>query len=107
MILGEHIMLIRKQKNLSQAALGKAIGTSGDIIGRYERSIITPSIDVVSKIADVLEVSIDFLIGKTSITVDTEVMKRLEDIEQLDPKAREHLIYTIDSLIKAAKLKSL
>jgi DNA-binding transcriptional regulator YiaG len=32
---GEHIMLLRKQKELSQAALGRAIGTSGDIIGRY------------------------------------------------------------------------
>jgi ribosome-binding protein aMBF1 (putative translation factor) len=44
MTIGEHIMLLRKQKGFSQAALGKEIGTSGDIIGRYERNIMTPSI---------------------------------------------------------------
>jgi len=41
MTLGEHIMLLRKQKTLFQAALGKAIGTSGDIIGRYEPNIMS------------------------------------------------------------------
>ena len=56
MDFGQNMMLIRKQKKLSQAALGKIIGTSGDVIGRYERGDIKPSIDVVANIADALEV---------------------------------------------------
>jgi len=67
MDFGDNMMLIRKKKKLSQAALGKAIGTSGDVIGRYERGDIKPSIEVVSKIANALEVSVDYLIGKTSL----------------------------------------
>ena len=55
MTLGEHITLLRKKKGLSQADLGKAVGTSGDIIGRYERDEVKPSIEVVIKIADTLE----------------------------------------------------
>ena len=79
MTLGEHIMLFRKQKGLSQSALGKAIGTSGDIIGRYERNIMTPSIDVIVKISDTLGVSIDYLVGKTNLELDRNTLKRLED----------------------------
>ncbi|MEJ0055084.1 MAG: helix-turn-helix transcriptional regulator [Bacteroidota bacterium] len=54
MALGDNMMLLRKKKDFSQAELGKLIGTSGDVIGRYERGDISPSIEVVSKIADAL-----------------------------------------------------
>ncbi len=37
MTIREHIMLLRKKKKLSQAALDEAVGTSGDTIGPYER----------------------------------------------------------------------
>jgi transcriptional regulator with XRE-family HTH domain len=80
MTIGENIMLLRKKKELSQAELGKKIGTSGDIIGRYERDIMSPSIEVIIKIADVLEVSIDYLVGSTNIKLDKATQKRLQDI---------------------------
>jgi len=50
MELGDNMMLLRKKKGLSQADLGKLIGTSGDVIGRYERGDISPSIDVLKKL---------------------------------------------------------
>jgi transcriptional regulator with XRE-family HTH domain len=40
MELGDNMMLLRKKKSLSQADLGKLIGTSGDVIGRYERATL-------------------------------------------------------------------
>jgi transcriptional regulator with XRE-family HTH domain len=94
-------------KGLSQSELGKLVGTSGDIIGKYERNEVKPSIEVASKIADVLEVSIDFLLGKTSIELDKKTLKRLQDIDQLDEADKQNIFYTLDNLIKAAKLKAL
>ena len=41
---------------------------------------ISPSIDVVRKIANALDVSIDYLIGKTSMELDTKTLQRLEGI---------------------------
>ena len=35
MDFGTNMMLIRKKRKLSQDDLGKIIGTSGDVIGRY------------------------------------------------------------------------
>ena len=105
MTIGEHIMLLRKNKKLSQAALGKAVGTSGDIIGRYERGIISPSIEVIMKIADALEVSIDFLVGKTSLELDKQTLKRLEDISTLSQENRDFVLKMVDMAIQNFKTK--
>ncbi|MBQ0735246.1 helix-turn-helix domain-containing protein [Aquimarina celericrescens] len=107
MTLGEQITKLRKQKKLSQNDLGKKVGTSGDIIGRYERDEVKPSIEVASKIADVLEVSLDFLIGKVAVEVDHQLLKRVIEVQQMDDNDKEHILYTLDALIKNVKLKSI
>ena len=105
MTIGEHIMLLRKNRKLSQSALGESVGTSGDVIGRYERGIITPSIEVIMKIADALEVSIDFLVGKTSIELSKDLINRVVQIQSLPDKDREHILYTLDSLLASVKAR--
>lgn len=87
--------------------MGKKIGTSGDIIGRYERDEVKPSIEVAAKIADVLEVSLDFLIGKTTVEVDNQLLKRVLEVQQMDSEDKDHILYTLDALIKSVKLKSI
>jgi hypothetical protein len=57
--------------------------------------------------ADALEVSQDFLVGKTDLELDKQNIKRLSDIEQLPQTDKEHIFYAIDNLIKAAKFKTL
>jgi transcriptional regulator with XRE-family HTH domain len=105
MTIGEHIMLLRKEKGLSQAALGKEIGTSGDIIGRYERNIMTPSVEVIMKIADSLEVSIDYLVGKTNLVIDKATLKRLEDINTLPEDKKQYILNHLDILIRDFKAR--
>ena len=107
MTFGEHITILRKRKNLSQAELGKAVGTSGDIIGKYERDEVKPSVEVAAKIADALDVSLDYLVGKTDLQLDKQAIKRLEDISKLPSKDKEHIFYALDGLIKSAKLQTL
>lgn len=107
MTLGQHIAKQRKQLKLSQNDLGKKVGTSGDIIGRYERDIVNPSIEVASKIADVLEVSLDFLLGKVKVEVDSQLLKRVIEVQQMDEDDKEHILYTLDALIKSVKLKAI
>ena len=53
----------RKQKKMTQGDLGKAVGTSGDIIGKYERDEIKPSMDTAAKIAEALGVTLDYLVN--------------------------------------------
>lgn len=105
MELGENMMLLRKKKGFSQADLGRKIGTSGDVVGRYERGDIKPSIEVVAKIADALEVSVDYLIGKTAIVLDKETIKRLEDISSLPTEDKSYIFNLIDMCIRDFKTR--
>lgn len=70
MSLSDNMLLIPKKKGISQADLGKIIGTSRDVMGGYERGDISPSVEMASKIADTLEVSVDYLLGKKKMDLD-------------------------------------
>lgn len=105
MSLSDNMLLIRKKKGLSQADLGKMIGTSGDVVGRYERGDITPSVEVVSKIADALEVSVDYLLGKTQLELDKQALKRLEDISKLPEDNKKFVLNLIDMALRDFKVK--
>ena len=106
MTTGERIMIIRKQKGLSQGQLGKKVGTSGDIIGRYERGVMSPSIDVIIKISDILEISIDYLVGKTELMIDPKTLKRLESIERLPDDEKIYIYKVLDALLRDYQNKS-
>lgn len=105
MTFGEHITSLRKRKGISQGELGKAVGTSGDIIGKYERDEVKPSVEVASKIADVLEVGLDFLLGKISVELDKKTLKRLLDIQKLNEQDRAHVFEMVDAFLRDRKTK--
>jgi transcriptional regulator with XRE-family HTH domain len=105
MNFSDNMMLLRKKKGLSQADLGKMIGTSGDVVGRYERGDITPSIEVVAKIADALEVSVDYLIGKTKMELDQETLQRLEDIASLPSENKNFVLKMLDMALRDFKTR--
>ncbi len=105
MTLGEHITTLRKRKKLSQNELGKLASTSGDLLGRYERDEVKPSIEVVINIADALEISLDYLVGKTKLELDTGALKRLEHISQLPEQEKAQLYNVVDALLRDFKAK--
>jgi transcriptional regulator with XRE-family HTH domain len=105
MTFGEHITTLRKRKGISQADLGKSVGTSGDIIGKYERDEVKPSIEVAAKIADALEVSLDFLVGKTSVELDSKTLKRMQDIAKLPDENKNFVLNLIDMALRDFKVK--
>lgn len=105
MELGDNMMLIRKKKKLSQADLGKLTGTSGDVIGRYERGDIKPSIEVAAKIADALEVSLDYLVGKSSVLLDKQTVDRIEDISKLPADKKAYVLNLIDMCLRDFKTR--
>ena len=108
MTFGQKLAFCRKEQKLSQAEIGKRSGVNGDIVGKYERDEMKPSIDTAKKLADALEVSLDYLVGDAELRVlDKKAMQRLEDIEKLPQEDKNNIFYTLDNLIKAAKLKSL
>ncbi len=106
MNIGTKITELRKNNKWSQADLGSKVGVSREIIGRYERNDVVPSIEVAKKIADAFDVSLDFLAGEGNLShYDKEVLKRIDDIEQLDDETRNKLFFLIDNVIQNFKTK--
>lgn len=108
MAFADRLAFARKQKKIKQSDLGKTIGTSGDIIGKYERGENIPSIDVATKIADALGVTLDYLVKDGQYEqIDNDTLKKLKAIQELDSDTKAHIFATIDAFIKASKLKNI
>ena len=75
---GERLMRARKKKELTREELGKLCGITGRTIQNYELGHVTPNrIDVSQRLADVLDISVDYLIyGEKEETELTEEDKK-------------------------------
>lgn len=60
---GKRLRHIRKERNMTQDEFAKLLGTSKQILSRYEREDRSPRIEVVRKYAEALKVSADYLLG--------------------------------------------
>ena len=107
MSFGKRLLEVRKQRGLSQEAIAKFLNTKAPVVGRYEREEMKPSIEVAVKLAHFLEVSLDYLSGYSDVMIDKTTLKRVTDIQALDIEDKQNIFYTLDNLIKAAKLKTL
>lgn len=107
---GKKLRECREVKNLSQNEVAKLLSTNHSIIGKYERDEVKPTIDVIKKLAKVLETTSSFLLGDTedlNILKDPAMLKRLNEIASFSEEDRKHILYTLDALIKNVKLKTL
>jgi len=60
--------------------------------GGYERNEIKPSIDTAAKIAEALNVTIDYLVKDAEYqNIDDETLKRMKNIEKLTPEDKSHV----------------
>lgn len=101
MKIGTTITRLRKEKGLSREDLGTNAGTSGAVIGRYERDEITPSVEIANKIALALDVSLDYLVGNNSIIVkDKKILERIEAITDMPTDEQSQIFNVIDALLR-------
>jgi len=99
---------LRRLKGWSQPEVGKLIGTSGAIIGRYERGEMTPSIEVARKLAEAFRVTLDSLVSQneqSAFAQDSSMLERVRAIGELSPDERDKLLYVVDGLLRDARAR--
>lgn len=80
MILGEKLKSLRLAKKMSQKELAERIGIAKSVISFYESGDRFPSYEVLIKIAQIFNVTTDYLLGiERGRTVDVSGLKE-EDI---------------------------
>lgn len=102
MTLGNNIFKYRKSIKLTQEELAKKMKVSQPNIYRWEKNLVTPSIETLKKLSKVLNISIDGLLfskqDKKKLRIsDKELLARLKDIENLNEEDRQALIRLIDA----------
>lgn len=61
--LGVRLAELRKTKNLTQSDLARKLGLHRNTINGYEANTLTPSVEVLKKLAIFFNVSIDYILG--------------------------------------------
>ena len=75
------------------------------MLGRYERSEACPFVKMAAKLAEALGVSLDYLVGATELELDSSILQKIQQIQQLPDKDREHLFYLLDNVLQNVKAK--
>ena len=104
--IANRVISLRKQKGWSQTELAKIVGCSREIISKYEKSSVTPSLDIAKKIADAFGVSLDYLVGEgQNASFDKKNVERLEVIQNMETEEKNKLISIIDAVIRDYKTR--
>lgn len=62
-----NLKLLRKEKGISQQRLADAIGVTQPSINKYENHNIEPELEVLKRLADFFNTSIDYIVGHTDV----------------------------------------
>jgi transcriptional regulator with XRE-family HTH domain len=109
--LGNRILELRKAKGWSQTELADRVDISYAQIGRYETKGAQPPAEVIKKIAEALDTSVDYLIfgsstDKASAALhDAEVIRYFKEIETLPGDDKAALLRVIAAFIRDVKTK--
>lgn len=112
MPLGERIKELRKEHGWSQGELAEHVGGDARQISRYENGKITPSVDALVRIAEVLNISVDYLVidnapRRPLHVSDHGIAERLGVLDELTDEDRASLLNVLDALVAKTRMKAL
>lgn len=105
MTLGDRIKQLRQQRGWSQAQLSKKLNVHQKQISGYERGIHSPSIELLVRMAEFFNVSLDYIAfdnreEKNIIPIaDRELMQAVQQIDQLSAEDRATIKAVLNTFI--------
>jgi transcriptional regulator with XRE-family HTH domain len=110
---GERLKQLRIQKGFSQSELGNLVNMHYTQIGRYERGLSKPSAAALTLLADILNVSGDYLYeGQTEDAAvadfeDKELLQMFKKAEKLDPESKLLVKKFLAAFLKNKEMENL
>lgn len=96
MNIGERIAELRKDKGLKQKDLAVKLNVAISTVSNYETDSHEPDLTNLCKLADMLGVTTDYLLGRTDIPISVNVLK--DTIH--DTITKEEVIYMMEHISK-------
>lgn len=110
---GETLRKIRNINGLSQSQRAQKAGVHMTNIARHETNKQTPTVDVLKRIADYYDVSIDYFTTETeelkpaSKIRDKKLLEKFEKLEEFDDEEKKVVVELIDAFIAKHEMKRL
>lgn len=85
-LIGSQIRKLRKNHHLTQQQLAEHLHISPSSVGMWEQERRDPDTDMLLKIADFFDVTVDYLLGRetTTSTQQTLIAETIQKIESLN-----------------------
>jgi len=98
MLLGARIKKIRLEKSLTQDDIATKLGMGRSNVGHIENGRTMPAADVLDKIADILDTTTDYLLGRTDDPGKSKPYYALTDRDERDiAKQLEKIMIDLES----------
>lgn len=106
--LNERIVLLRKEKGITQEELAQALGVTNQAVSKWESAQCCPDIQLLPDIATFFDVSIDWLMGYQGVdTSDNMPLLLRAAIDNAragdDAKLALKLVYMIHAILLSKK----
>ena len=105
MSFGKRLVEARKKKGFSQEEVANRLNTKAPVIGRYERDEAKPSIEAAARLANLLEVSLDYLVGNSDVEVNTNMLNRVLQLQTLNEEDKNTALKLLDAFLRDSKTK--
>lgn len=99
MDIGSRLASLREDRGWTQEHTSQVLGISRAALSHYEKNRREPDTDTLAKFADIYQVSIDYLVGRTDnpeATLDLDVREFAGSIELSDQELLEKFAFSID-----------
>jgi transcriptional regulator with XRE-family HTH domain len=112
MPLGEQIRQLRTERRWSQADLARALGThDAAAISRYENGKMTPTVEVVVRLAEIFDVSADYLLidgapRRRFREHGDELTRRIGMASRLSDEDKAAIAHIIDGLLANSRVRA-
>ncbi|MBD8498340.1 helix-turn-helix domain-containing protein [Paenibacillus arenosi] len=99
MTTGNRISQLRESKGWTQEELSNKLGITRAALSHYEKNRRKPDFEALTQLADLFEVSIDYLVGRTSLPqmeLSPEVQAFAEHLELAEEEILQRFKLTVD-----------
>ena len=109
MIIGDTVRILREQRGYTQKELANALNITASCLSKYETGRTQPSLDMLVQMANALNTTTDYLLGRNSFEMDYKQLKTayykdkdgfslMNDIMSLNQASRRNLVAHIKLL---------
>jgi transcriptional regulator with XRE-family HTH domain len=108
----ERLRSLRAQRKITQARLAQLLEVDPRVYNRWERGTAVPQLDTVVRIAQLLQISLDTLVGLEAAEDEPRVRNPklhalYQQMDQLSDEDQQALIILMDSLVKRSHMSKL